>query len=448
MMLQFKPQSVQDLSLITAALRPSGASYRDELLARKTHKNVSPMIDKLLEKNNGFLVYQEDVSKFLQDICGLSGSAADTIRRAIADKKEDKIEKALPEIIEGYCSKSPQPREVAEQEVKEFLQILKDASRYMFGYNHACAYSILTYYCAYMRYYYPIEFITSFLNNAQNDDDITNGTELARMYGIRISNPKWGVSRGNFFFDRNTKTIYKGLASLKNMGADVSEELYQLSQNHHYESFMELLFGVVEETTTDSRQLDILVKIDFFSQFGNQRELLRMIDVFNLFKKGNAKKIKRETIDGTPLEPIVRRYATDKTKAGTDAKSYTLLNVKAILLDAERHIKSCNMNDLSDTVKVRNVYDIMGYAGYTSGKEQDRPKLYIVKIFPLHRKKDGKHFGYSFITRSIGSGKESRFTVFNAVYNKLPVKEGDIIFCKSYTREGKYFTMQAYDLVV
>ena len=71
------------MSLVTACIRPSGASYRDELLDRKIHKNCSPIIDKLLIDNIGFLVYQEDTIKFLQQICGLSGSEADNIRRAI-----------------------------------------------------------------------------------------------------------------------------------------------------------------------------------------------------------------------------------------------------------------------------------------------------------------------------------------------------------------------------
>lgn len=80
---KFKPQSVFDLSLVTACIRPTGASYRDELLARREHKNPDPMIDELFSDSLGYLVYQEQTIAFLQQICGLSGSAADNIRRAI-----------------------------------------------------------------------------------------------------------------------------------------------------------------------------------------------------------------------------------------------------------------------------------------------------------------------------------------------------------------------------
>lgn len=130
---KFKPKSIFDMSLVTACIRPSGASYRDELLQRKPHTNPSPIIDDLLKDNLNYLIYQEDTIKFLQQICGLSGSEADNIRRAIGRKQKDRLDAALPQILDGYCEKSPQPRDVAEQEAKEFLQILEDSASYQFG---------------------------------------------------------------------------------------------------------------------------------------------------------------------------------------------------------------------------------------------------------------------------------------------------------------------------
>ena len=130
---RFVPRSIFDMSLVTACIRPSGASYRDDLLARKQHHNPSSTIDELLSDNLGYLIYQEDTIKFLQQICGLSGSAADNIRRAIGRKQKDRLEAALPDILSGYCSKSAQPKEVAEEEAKEFLQIIEDSASYQFG---------------------------------------------------------------------------------------------------------------------------------------------------------------------------------------------------------------------------------------------------------------------------------------------------------------------------
>ena len=445
---KFAPKSIFDMSLVTACIRPSGASYRDSLLAHKPHTNPSEIIDDLLKDNLGYLIYQEDTIKFLQQICGLSGSESDNIRRAIGRKQKDRLDAALPSILEGYCSKSNKPRDIAEKEAKEFLKIIEDSASYQFGYNHSIAYCLLGYLCAYFRYYHPLEFLTSFLNNAANDDDIRNGTSYAEKIGIKITMPKWGFSKGEYFFNTEKRLIAKGLSSIKYMGDAVAEELYNLANDGEYHCFVEVLAAINQNTSLNTRQLDILIKLDFFSDFGNQRELLRITDLFyNTFKAGDAKKIKKSDVDGTPLEDIVKRYAVGVTKSGGVAKSYTLLDVMSILKEAEKVIKSVGMEDLSDILKVRNFYDVMGYIGYVSGKDEDRRKLYVTDVRPLHRKSDGKLFGYSIYTKSIGSGKESRFTVFCRVYDKDPIKSGDIIYCKGYERDGQYFKLTAYSKV-
>jgi DNA polymerase-3 subunit alpha len=444
---RFKPTNIFDMSLVTACIRPSGTSYRDQLLARKPHHNPSEMIDELLSDNLGYLIYQEDTIKFLQQICGLSGSEADNIRRAIGRKQKDRLDAALPSILEGYCSKSPQPRAVAEEEAQEFLQIIEDSSDYQFGCNHSIAYCLLGYLCGYFRCYYPMEFTTAFLNNAQNDEDVASGATLMKLYDIKMSSPKWGVSRGGYFFDKENNTVYEGMGTIKYMGSAVADELYDLSQSKQYDHFMDVLYDMSAETNIDARQLDLLIKIDFFDVFGNQRELFRILDFFNLFKKGGAKQIKKTAVEGTPLEPIVRRHATGVTKSGAEAKSYTLLDVAAILRETEDEVRSLHLEDLSVIAKVRNFYDVMGYIGYTTGKEEDRPKLYITGVKPLYRKKDHVQFGYTVSTKSIGSGKESRFTVYNKRFERDPIEEGDLILCKRWNvgRNPAYFDLMDYE---
>ena len=116
------PMSVDDICLCSACLRPSGESYREQVYQREFNKNPSELIDNLLADSYGFLVYQEQTIAFLQEVCGFSGSEADNIRRAIGKKQKDKIDKALPQILEGYCNKSDKPRDIAEQEAKKFIQ--------------------------------------------------------------------------------------------------------------------------------------------------------------------------------------------------------------------------------------------------------------------------------------------------------------------------------------
>lgn len=232
------------------------------------------------------------------------------------------------------------------------------------------------------------------------------------------------------------------------MGKSVANELYVLSQNNTYTHFSDLLFDLKEQTSLDARQLELLIKIDFFDMFGNQRELIAIRDTFDMFKCGTAKQIKKERIDGTEYEEIVKKYATGKTKSGAEAKSYTLLNTKAIINECEERILSLGVNDLSILIKARNFKDIMGYPGYYSGEEKDRNKLYISNVFPLKRRKDGLVFGYNLVTHSLGSGKESRMTVFKAKYERDPIKQNDIIVCKKWDRDGAYFRLLEYEHLI
>lgn len=439
------------MSFGNGLLRPACASFRDSVARGEFYDNGFDALNEFLSPEAGRIAMQETIMQFLVKFCGYSAAESDNVRRAIAKKKG--TETLLPEIEKRFIEYSSEhydiTKERCEEVIKPFLQIILDASAYGFSWNHSDAYSSIGYICGYLRYYYPLEFLTAALNifgdNMDKTADITN---YATKVGIRVTLPKWGLSRGEYFFDKEKKIIAKGLSSVKYMSAGLADELYELAKNK-YTSFMDLLKDLDEKSSINSRQLDILIKLDFFSDFGNQRELLRMVDLFsNFFKKGQAKQIKKSDVDGTPLEDIIKRYAVGVTKSGGIAKSYTLLDISSILHEAEKAIRDMHLEDLSDLIKVRNFYDVMGYIGYVSGDEKDRRKLYITDLKPLFRKKDGKQFGYSVFTKSIGSGKESRFTVFNNVYNKEPVKEGDIIFCKGYERDGQYFKLTAYERVI
>lgn len=444
---KFKTHSIYDMSLVTACIRPSGASYRDELLQRKPHHNPSPIIDDLLKDNLGYLIYQEDTIKFLQQICGLSGSEADNVRRAIGRKQKDRLEAALPDILEGYCSKSSQPRNIAEEEAKEFLQIIEDSASYQFGYNHSIGYCMIGYLCSYLRYYYPAEFITAYLNNANNEDDIKNGSALAELYGIQIVPPRYGISKDRYVYDKDRNVIAKGINSIKYMNSTVANELYDLAKRSDPKTFMSLLTLMNNETSIDTRQRDILIKIDFFVDFGNVTELSRIASIFVFFKNGTAKKVQKDKISGQMLD-VVSKYATDKNKNGTEAKSFTITDMAGLLNECESVIKSLHLPDLDLKCKIQNQIELMGYIDLTTNKKEDRRKLLITDVFPLSSKKDNTVWGYAAQTRSIGSGKVSRLTIRSSVYAKTPVKRFDIIYAKELEKNRSgYWYLLDYDLI-
>ena len=361
--------SVDDITLINAALRPSGESYRDRLIAHEMNHNPSKMIDDLLANSYGFLVYQEQVIAFLQQICGLSGGEADNVRRAIGRKQVDRLEAALPKIFEGYCAKSDKPREEAEEEARVFLKIIEDSSSYMFGFNHATGYSMVSYLCAYMRYYHTKEFICAYLNCANGDADIQSGTALAKERGIHIENPKFRKSRNEFIPDEKAPIIYKGVVSIKDMGKNNGDELYTLRDNH-YDSFIDLLKDIREKTTVNSKQLDILIKLDFFSEFGDIRKLLKTVEIYNLLAgKKQMSKAKIAELE-LPLELFLAH--------GKETKSLVKeLDIDAIMdeLIAEA-VKDPTLR-ADDIDKIKWQIELLGYSNLTIPKANKR--MYVVQ---------------------------------------------------------------------
>lgn len=442
---QFHPKSIFDMSLVTASIRPSGASYRNDLMQRKVHKNPSELIDKLLEKDYGYLVYQESIIAFLQQICGLSGSEADTVRRGIAKKKMDILEKWLPKILDGYCQKSDKPRQIAENEAREYLKVIEDASAYMFGLNHSIAYCMLGYYCAYYRYYNPLEYVTAYLNNAANEDDIVHGTELAKEYKINITPPRFGESAAKYMPHKETNTISKGIETVKFMNATVSDELYNMSHKTYYD-FLDILYDL-QETSVNTRQLFILIKIGYFSNYGNMRELTKMIELFDYFKGGKMTSIKASDIDKAWWGDIAKKYSSNIGKNGNALKTYKIRDCKAILKDCFDGIRNMKLQDLDDKLKMVAQKEYLGYIDLTTNKEEDRRKLLIEKVIPL--KKAGEEpWGYAVFTKSIGTGKSARLTVRAKVYDSEPLKEMNIIYAKSVEKNRSgYWYLIDYEIL-
>lgn len=442
---KYKPRMITHLSTVNASLRPSGESYRKQLIAHEKCKNPSPMIDELLKENDGWLIFQEDTIKFLTDICGLDGAEADNVRRAIGRKQLDRLQAALPKILDGYCKMSPQPREIAEKEAQQFLKIIEDSANYQFGYNHSTGYSMIGYTCAYLRYYYPVEFITAYLNNAANEDDIINGTELAKEYKITITPPRFGESAAKYLPHKETNSISKGIETVKYLNAAASDELYEMSKKG-YDNFLDVLYDL-QSTSLNARQLQVLVRIGYFANFGNMRELQKIIEMFDYFKGGTISAIKSTDIEKAWWGDIARKYSSNIGKNGNALKTYKVGDGKAILREVCEQIMQMGLKDLDDKLKMAAQKEYLGYVDLTTGKEEDRRKLLIEKVVPL-KQEGASPWGYALFTKSIGSGKSSRLTVRSKIYDKNPLKAMNIIYAETVNKnKSGYWYLWDYQIV-
>lgn len=350
--------------------------------------------------------FQEDTIKFLQDICGLSGSESDNIRRAIGRKKKDILEKAMPKILDGYCEKSDKPRNIAEQEAKTFLQIIEDSASYQFGYNHSTGYSMVGYLCAYMRYYYPLEFITAYLNCAgSNLKDIESGTELAKQFGIEIRLPKFRHSKGSYWFDKKENCLYKGIGSIKDLNVECGEYLYSL-KDKHYKSIIALMSDLPKKIVS-SKKLDILIKIGFFDEFGTINNLLEQIKIYNQYNGKKQITKNKFTDEEIKLISTCCEKETDKMFKGID-------NVK--LMNAI--YKSKKIPKTTDLTKAHYQLKLIG------GTNVIIPDSEYYGI----ESTETNSYGTPFITLyDFQNGKTKQFKCNKKWYKDYPCEQGDIV---------------------
>ncbi len=420
---QFQPKNIYDMSLVTAALRPSGASYRDSLMKKEVHHNISPMIDDLLKDNYGYLVYQCDVLKFLQQICGLNGSEADNVRRAIARKQMDRLQEALPKIEKGYVEKSGKPKDEAIAELQEYIQILIDASSYMFGYNHSIAYCMIGYICAYLRYYYPADFILSYLNNADNEDDIIGGYELSKLYNVPIESARFRHSTYNYVLDKKENKIYKGVESIKFLNKDCSLFLYSLKDNQ-YDTFIDLLYeidGSKDESNrsyVNSRQLETLIKLQYFEEFGGNKKLLT---VHNMFKQlANKKVLSKEKVENLGLtKEILEAGDVTETK-----KQYKINDMCAILKLIE---DSTPNENLTVEEQVEFELDSLGYISMT----------YDVSKNICYIKDTNTKYTPRLTLYCLKNGSTIECKVAKTLYKNNTIRKGDVIRANRFEKRHK-----------
>lgn len=316
------------LSIGNGAIRPAGESYRNLLAQGIYRDNGNDKLNEFLSPTLGYLVYQEQIIEFLHKFCGFTMGEADIVRRHFSKKTGTEtdipiikdggyLSKDKNHYIEGFVStmkkKYGVPEEESEKIIGNFLKVIIDASDYLFSKNHADPYSWIGYICGYLRYHYPLEFITTALNIFEGKEEkciaIIN---YAKKQGIRISPIKFRHSIAQYNFDKETNEIFKGLSSIKFMNATVADEIYAL-RNNKYKSFMELVYDLKGKTKINSRQMKILIELDFFSEFGDANLLLRQYELYDTL--GDKVQLKKDNLAKVGLtEEDVRPFAFTETE--------------------------------------------------------------------------------------------------------------------------------------
>lgn len=353
-------------------LRPACASYRDDVAEGHIVQNGLKELDNFLAPTLGHVTMQEDIMQFLVKFCGYTQAESDTVRRGIAKKKG--TEQLLPEIESRFITFTKEhyniPEEKSKEVIKPFLQTILDASAYAFSWNHSDAYSCIGYINGYLRYYYPLEFLTAafnvFSDNATKTEAIT---AYAKRINIKIKAPKFGHANNIYVCDKDNGIIYKGLGSIKsmqNIAADIMQEVYNY-QPKDFIDVLELCNEVkVDGKRINSKSMDILINIGFFSMFGNHWSVDQMRYAYQKF--GKCKTVKKETLRDFEVD-VVRECAEKETD-----KQFSKIDNKALVYKWLAAVPKMD-DDIQDLITSQ-----IEYLGYVDVEDYDMPiDMYIVQ---------------------------------------------------------------------
>jgi len=376
------------LSMVNGAIRPSGESYRDELMRGERRDNGHEALNEFLDATLGQLIFQEQISDFLTEFCGYTKAKSDLVRRGIA--KKEGTEQLLPEIRAGFLNTMSeryglQPEEY-EDLVESFLQVIDDASGYGFSLNHSCSYSMIGYACAWLRYHYPLEFLSSALNiYSDNNDKVKKIVEYMKSKGIEISPIKFGTSMSRYSANKNTGKINSSLLIVKGIKARTADDLYKLSQEETFDNFYDLLKRLNSMRSMNSTKIRTLIQIDYFSDYATIGKIERFIPIFeDLYGRSQFKK---ENIPENYLPYIVKHSKQTE-------KQYAKLDYDSVLTEIWNDLPD---DDVSIDVKLKYEFENLGYIQSKHPKThknygfiQDYQCKYKHPIITLYRLKTGE----------------------------------------------------------
>ena len=452
----YKPRNISELCAFVAAIRPGFKSMYKLFEERKHFEYGISSLDKLLqteEMPNSFILYQE-LSMAVLNYAGIPMSECYEIIKNIAKKRVEKVLKYKASFLSGFSAAlmdhEGRTEEDAHHTADQVWQVIEDSSRYAFNASHSYCVAEDSLYTAWLKSNYPLQFYETFLRILENKGDKGRMNavkdEAEDYFHIRFLPYRFGQDNRSITADEEQRAIQNSLAAIKGFGKEMGDVMYECGQQG-FSHFVEVLRWLDARSIKAAKVLP-LIQIDYFASYGNTVELTRILNVFDFFKQGNAKKISKEKVAGTDIERLLQKYATDRGVKGDVQKSYTITDMDGLLHEAEDTILSLGLEDVNYRVKMQNQLDILGYIELTTNKEEDRRKLIITDCVPLKGKNGGDVWGYAVFTRSIGSGKTARLTLRARQFNAQPIKKSDIIYAKNVAKERDYWYLYDYEMVV
>ncbi len=293
-----KPNCLEDLIAVISLYRPGPSKFIDTFVKNRKNPNLIQYkykkLEKILNVTYGVIIYQEQVMQIFREISGYSYGRADLIRRAMAKKDANIMEREREFFIYGKKSDSEEEKCIgavnngfSEQDAKKIFDDMADFASYAFNKSHAAAYSMISYQTAYLKCHFPVEYMAAILNSSIDfGDKFVEYLNECKKLEINVLCPNINESDINFRVI-NKNTVLFGLLAVKNVGRGLVERIVKERLNGKYSSLDEFIRRMCDKEIGKNAIMS-LICCGAFDGLGKTRKY--MIENYELMMKKYQKK--------------------------------------------------------------------------------------------------------------------------------------------------------------
>ena len=448
-MKELKPDCLEDLIAGVSLYRPGPMDQIPRYIRGKQHPGhneyTHPSLEPILNVTYGCMVYQEQVMQIVRDLAGYSLGRADLVRRAMGKKKLDVMAKEREVFINGQVDEDGNiivpgcvRNGIDAESANKIFDEMAEFAKYAFNKSHAACYAVVAYRTAYLKAYYPAEFMAATLNSfLGNLDKIPQYIDECKNLGIEILKPE--INKSSTKFTVEDGKIRFGLGSIKNVGTvPVDNIVKERTEHGEYKSFTDFCERIADETV-NKKCIESLIKAGVFDNFEQTRSTLLasfedIIDVIQSSKKkGFAGQVSMFDL-GSNEEKEEMEEMKYKFEEHEELSNKELLSIEKEMLGI--YISGHPLEKLREQIETQtniNSLEMKKIDEQNSNSEFDTENINQEKL----KYTDGQHVKYAGIITSVKkkytkNNKIMAFVTIEDLYGQAEV----IVFENAYIKAG------------
>ena len=282
-MKELKPQSLEDIIAGISLYRPGPMDFIPQYIRGKNNPDSitydCPELESILEPTYGCIVYQEQVMQIVQKLAGYTLGRADLVRRAMSKKKAAVMQQERQNFVYGNGAEHVPgciSNGISEQVANKIYDDMIDFAKYAFNKSHAAAYAVVAYQTAWLKYYYPVEFMAALMTSViDNSSKVSEYILTCRQMGIQILPPD--INESVSAFSVSNGAIRYGLNAIKSVGKPVIEEIIQeRKERGNFEDLADFI-NRMSGHEVNKRAVENFIKAGAFDCFPANRRQMMMI---------------------------------------------------------------------------------------------------------------------------------------------------------------------------